>query len=420
MRATIATILGGALLGVLLGFGIGKYQSSFRAWTPENETNQLAAQARKEADDASKKTENAKTDGGPKAKVGETAFDFGILEKTAANEKGEHPFYIENVGDAELTLADGGKGCFCTDFSISKSSLKPGEKATVLFKWDGARSGGVFDQGVRVLTNDPNAREIYFTVSGLYTAPIVSAPNELSFQNASAATDTTREFRVFGFERDENGEPFPLEILGVETSDPDRLTVELKKDDVANLTPKERGHQLYSKTTNLFVGTATLKAGAPQGAFQEIIRVKTNSAKEPTLEIVASGQVSGGGVKLVGRRFDEKATGFLLIDTVSQKTTTEERLRLIFNKIPANAETVKVKSVRPDWLKVDFVFPPEEMQKTAPTRIVEAIVSIPAGSPQGSFMGPNKEQLGEIVFTVGETPETTQEIVLPVRFAVGP
>ena len=52
--------------------------------------------------------------------------------------------------------------------------------------------------------------------------------------------------------------------------------------------------------------------------------------------------------------------------------------------------------------------------------MVDATVRVPAGSPQGAFMGPSKEQLGEIVFAVGETPETTQEIVLPVRFAVGP
>ena len=128
---------------------------------------------------------------GPRVEVLETSFDFGILEKSAANEKGEHPFKIKNVGDETLTLADGGKGCFCTDFEISHKSLRPGETATILFKWDAARSGGVFNQGVRVLTNDPQTPEVDFAVRGLYTAPIVCEPNEISFQNASAATETT-------------------------------------------------------------------------------------------------------------------------------------------------------------------------------------------------------------------------------------
>ena len=35
-------------------------------------------------------------------------------------------------------------------------------------------------------------------------------------------------------------------------------------------------------------------------------------------------------------------------------------------------------------------------------------------------MGPKKEELGEIVFSMGEKEESSQEIVIPVRFAVTP
>ncbi|MCF0234200.1 MAG: DUF1573 domain-containing protein [Thermoguttaceae bacterium] len=416
MRAIIATVLGALFFGGALGFCMGKYQAAQRPWTPSDEVNKLAENAKEKA----KKSDAPLGIPVPRAKVGELSFDFGILEKSEANEKGEHPFYIENAGNADLTLADGGKGCFCTSFTISKSTLKPGEKATVLFKWDGARSGGVFDQGVRVLTNDEKMKEIFFTVRGLYTAPIVGDPNELNFQNASSSEETTRTFRLLGFEKNDDGTPFPLEITGVDVDNPDLLSVEFTKDDVANLTESDRAHKLFSKATSVFQGVAVLKAGAPNGAFQEVVRIKTNSPKTPILEIIARGQVSGGGVKVVGRRYDDKNTGFLVIDNVSQRTGASEIVRLIFNKTPANENTVKVKSVRPDWLKVDFKFPPEELQKASPARIVETTVAIPAGSPQGAFMGPNKEQLGEIVLTVGEDEANLQEIVLPVRFAVGP
>ncbi|MBQ6826824.1 MAG: DUF1573 domain-containing protein [Thermoguttaceae bacterium] len=422
MRAIVATVLCGAVLGVGLGVGIGKFKSHSRFWTPQMEINStVKAAANAVAASGSGADACVDCQHGPRVEVLETSFDFGILEKSAANEKGEHPFKIKNVGDETLTLADGGKGCFCTEFEISHKSLRPGESATILFKWDAARSGGVFNQGVRVLTNDPQKPEVDFAVRGLYTAPIVCEPNEISFQNASAATETTRSFRLFGFEHNDDGTPFPLEILGVDVADSARLDFQIEKLDLAELTDKERAHNLFSNTTNLFKGVATLKPGMPQGAFQEIVRVRTNSPKTPVLEIVVGGQVSGASVRLSGRHYD-KGTGYLVLNSVSTRDTTESQLRLtILDKIKADAETVRVKSARPAWLEVDFVYPPEELQNSAaPVRMVDATVRVPAGSPQGSFMGPSKEQLGEIVFAVGETPETTQEIVLPVRFAVGP
>ena len=423
MRAIVATVLCGALLGVGLGVGVGKFKSNYRFWTPQMEIDSTVKAATEAVANAgSDKTDASAAQSGPRVEVLETSFDFGILEKSAANEKGEHPFKIKNVGDETLTLANGGKGCFCTDFEISHKSLRPGETATVLFKWDAARSGGVFNQGVRVLTNDPKAPEVDFAVRGLYTAPIVCEPNEIYFQNASATTETTRSFRLFGFEHNDDGTPFPLEILGVEVADSARLEFKIEKADLAELTDKEREHNLFANTTNLFKGVATLKSGMPQGAFQEIVRVRTNSPKTPVLEIVVGGQVAGNAARLSGRHYDDKATGYLLLDAVSSGKTTESPLRLtIFDKIPTNAETVRVKSVRPSWLEVEFKYPPEELQNSpAPVRMVDATVRVPAGSPQGAFMGPSKEQLGEIVFAVGATPETTQEIVLPVRFAVGP
>ncbi len=425
MRAIVATVLSGALLGVGVGVGVGKIQSQSRFWTPQMEINATVKAATDAVANAGSPEDASKTPDvqrGPRVEVLETSFDFGILEKNAANEKGEHPFKIKNVGDETLTLANGGKGCFCTDFEISHKSLRPGETAAVLFKWDAARSGGVFNQGVRVLTNDPKAPEVDFAVRGLYTAPIVCEPNEISFQNASATAETTRSFRLFGFEHNDDGTPFPLEILGVEVADSALLDFQIEKVDLAELTDKERSHNLFSNTTNLFKGVATLKPGMPQGAFQEIVRVRTNSPKTPVLEIVVGGQIAGNAVRLSGRQYDAKGTGYLLLDSVSTRETTESQLRLtIQDKILTNAETVRVKSVRPSWLEVEFQYPPEELQKSAaPVRMVDATVRVPAGSPQGAFMGPSKEQLGEIVFAVGETPETTQEIVLPVRFAVGP
>ncbi len=360
-----------------------------------------------------------KTRKNPRVKVDEVVFDFGIIEKNPSSERGEHPFYIENVGNADMTLADGGKGCFCTEFTISKTLLKPGEKATVLFKWDGARSGGVFNQGIRVLTNDPKQHEVTFAVKGLYTSPIVSDPNEITFQNAPANSDSSRVFRILGFEKNEDGTPFDLQITDVELSDSERFSVELQKSDLAELTEEDRKHKLFAQTTSLFSGVLTMKAGMPQGAFQELLRVRTNSSKMPILETTITGQIASNAVRVAGPLYNAKTTGQLALGSAPQSVGKTTTLRLtIFDKIPANAETVKVKSVRPDWLKVSLTYPDEELQKSSPIRLVEATIEVPAGSPQGAFTGPEKEQLGEIVFAIGLNEDSVQEVNVPVSFAV--
>jgi len=425
MRGFFATVLGGVVAGFFLGFVIGKFQAFQFAWTPEREINTGVSISQNDdgnGEDA-ESSANAPTAESarksPRVKIDETVFDFGIIEKNPSSERGEHPFYIENVGNADMTLADGGKGCFCTEFTISKTTLKPGEKATVLFKWDGARSGGVFNQGIRVLTNDPKQKEVTFAVKGLYTAPIVSDPNEITFQNAPASSESSRTFRILGFEKNEDGAPFDLQITDVELSDPDRFSVEWEKNDLAELTEEDRKHRLFAQTTNLFSGVLTMKAGMPQGAFQELMRVRTNSAKMPILEVLITGQIAGNSVRVSGPLYNAKTSGQLMLGSVPQSVGKSTSLRLtIFDKIPANADTIKVKSVRPDWLKVSLNYPDEELQKSSPIRLVEAIVEVPVGSPQGAFTGPEKEQLGEIVFSVGISEDSVQDVNVPVSFAV--
>ena len=164
-----------------------------------------------------------------------------------------------------------------------------------------------------------------------------------------------------------------------------------------------------------------MKPGMPQGAFQEILRLRVNSEKTPIFEIPIRGQVISSAIKVVGPMYDDKIDGALKLDNVKQETGKATTLRItVLEAIPANAETIFVKKVQPEWIKVDLTYPPEELQKASPIRLVEANVQIPPGAPLGAFMGPGKVELGEIVFSIGATPETSQELIIPVRFAVAP
>ena len=423
MRVILSSVVLGLLLGVVVGFGVGKFHAAQFPWNVEleNRANDLFAEADQASADAADPANASDSNGKktPRAKVGEDSFDFGIIEKNPSTEKGEHPFYIENVGDGDLELAEGAKGCFCTSFTISKKTLKPGEKATVLFKWDGARSGGVFNQGVMILTNDPNNKEIVFSVRGLYTSPVIAIPSELAFNNANSTSETTRTFRLFGFEHDENGNPFELAVENAELSDPERFTVEITKDSVENMTEEEKSNKLVHLATSVYNGSVTMKAGMTQGAFRELLRLRVNSPKTPIVEVPIHGSVMSHEIKVLGPLFDDKTSGTLRIDNVEKNKGAKTNLRLlVFEPIPVNKDTVFVKSVRPDWIKVDFTYPDEELQRVSKIRQIEANISIPPGSPEGAFMGPGKDQFGEIVFQVGVDEENAQTVVVPVRFAI--
>ena len=427
MKTLMISLVLGVLIGVGAGFGVGSFKASLSPWDPSLENNQgeIIAKAKAEGE---KKTEKAEDEPAtvvaqkrPKVKVDEYAYDFGIVEKTPANEKGEHKFYIENVGDDVMTLVEGGKGCFCTEYSISPKSIKPGEKATILFEWDGARSGGVFSQGVKILTNDPEHSEVVFAVRGLYTSPIISDPGEIFFPSASATTGASRPFRILNFEKNADGSPYDLKIEGIELSDNDYFAVELNKGTREDLTEDDLKDNLRMQTTNLFLGTLEMKPGMPQGAFQELLRVRTNSEKMPVLEIPIRGQIQSNAIKVVGPLYDDKVDGILKLDSVAQKIGATTSLRLtVFEPIPCNNETVVVKSVRPDWLKVDLKFQDEELQKKSPIRMIEATVQVPANSPLGAFVGPEAERLGQIVFEIGVGTANVRKVVVPVRFTVTP
>ena len=429
MKTLMISLVLGVLIGVGAGFGVGTFKASLLPWEPSLEQNsgeifaQAKAEGEKMAEDKSAADESRhKTqDRFPIAKVEEYAYDFGIVEKNAANEKGKHKFYIENVGNDVMTLKKGGKGCFCTEYSLSKESIKPGEKATVLFEWDGARSGGVFSQGVKILTNDPKHTEIVFAVRGLYTSPIISDPGEIFFASASASSGATRAFRILGFEKNDDGSPYDLQIEDLELSDNEYFSVELNKGTREDLTPEDLENNLRMQTTNLFRGTLTMKPGMPQGAFQELLRVRTNSEKMPVLEVPIRGQIQSNAIKVVGPLYDDKVDGVLKLGAVSQRVGASTSLRLtVFEPIPCNSETVVVKSVRPDWVKVDLKFQDEELQKTSPIRMIEATVQVPPNSPLGAFVGPETERQGQIVFEIGVGSNNPRKVVVPVQFTVSP
>lgn len=420
MKTIVKVILAAILLAGVVGYGLGTYKNSKTQWSPSMED---ATYWQKR--DALKVEEARKAASGetkaPKVSQPEIEYDFGVLEKTPANEQGEHDFIIENIGNDTLKLKEKDKTCFCTTFSITKKTLAPGEKTTVKVNWDGSHGGGGdFKQTVVLSTNDPVRPEIFFNVKGLYNSPIVCNPNHLMFTGISNSETHEREFHILGFGQDAAGAPFPLEISDAIVSDPEHFELKIEKSTTDQMSHREKENAVFNQATNLYLGHMTVKPGLPQGAFQEIVQFKTNHPTVPVLELMVEGQVTGS-VTVSGAKYDKHGSNQLIIGSVSSRKGASEKIRLdILDKaLIATDQTVRVLRQRPDWLNVTLDYPDLEQQKRMPVKMIGVTVEVPLGSPTGNFSGPGLPETGEIVFGIGEG-DSLMEYVLPVNFAVSP
>ena len=417
MKKVVSAVLAAVIAGLLFGAALGWYKIRHRHWDPSMEDfsyfEKEIEELRKKAEEAARGEIKA-----PRVRVDMVEYDFGVMELNEQTRTGSHVFTIFNDGSETLKLKEKDKSCFCTDFSLASRSVLPGESTTCTVTWDGHSSGGEFKQSVLISTNDPQTPEFFFNVKGLYTSPIIFSPNHISLNGISSADEQTRTFHILGLAVDDQGNPFDCEFSEITVSDPDHFEVTIEKGSLDEMTDGEKQSKILQNAHSLFNGTLTVKPGLSIGSFQELIRFKTNHPKLPYMELMVEGQVSGS-VNISGRKFDKHGTGQLIIGNVSSRDTTVENIRLDINDplLTASAETVKVAPKRPEWLQVELTFP--ESDAPLPVKMIPVTITIPAGSPQENYVGPDLAQTGEIIFAIGEG-EKAQKVVLPVNFSVGP
>ncbi|QDU50785.1 Peptidase C39 family protein [Gimesia panareensis] len=133
-----------------------------------------------------------------------TNVDLGVLEKGV----GTATFRITNYSDSEASLNVGSPTCICTNASVSKKSLKPGESAMLSMTLSSRGKAGLLTANVVVSCDDPKWSE-KFRVSG--AAPGVMTPKdeiivtkdrpgriELTFISETSDTECSVSFKDMG------------------------------------------------------------------------------------------------------------------------------------------------------------------------------------------------------------------------------
>ncbi|MDR1964854.1 MAG: DUF1573 domain-containing protein [Planctomycetaceae bacterium] len=395
-KLTLILVIFSGVIGVLVGIGTSISALTINGWNPELEY-------KKHADlmlEAAAKASNPNA----KAFVENAVYDFGIKD---VQEKGQHDFPIKNIGTAVLTLEVNRTTCTCTGIDLSSKNLKPGETAIATVRYDAERATtGPYTQGGTIVTNDPENREIFLSVKGIFTSPIVVSPGTVLFPGIPASESRSASIRFYGFEKT------PLKLENPEWNDHDHFEFHLEP---SELSEADKADSMRKNAGSVYEGQVTVKPGLPVGTFQEKFFFKSNYSSEPAFELSVRGQITGSGVSISGTGFNKETGSVLLGKTViGQKIVKDVSIQ--FTGTSAFRADLKIKEIKPAWLKTTLSEPRDLGGESVRRRLYSLTLEIPTDAPVCNFLKSDEENVAMITLETGL--DDTPTIKLPVQFAV--
>ncbi|MBN2023700.1 MAG: DUF1573 domain-containing protein [Pirellulales bacterium] len=336
----------------------------------------------------------------PKIEVVESVFDFGVMD---SREKGEHEFTIRNVGQAVLLLHEAGTSCRCALGELKKRALYPGESTKLTLTWTAAEYFGPFEQTARLDTTDPAQPVVTLKVKGRITSPLRAAPPELVFTRLSVDQAAQGETCLFAYSAKD------LQAEGFELLDKDTAAFfevgffPLEKEQIAAEPDAQSGVRVE----------VAVKPGLPQGTFEQTIRVKTNLAAAPTVDIVVKGRV-GSDISVLGRGWNERKA---LIDLglIDGAEGARQQFRLVVRGPYRREVAFEILDVHPRGLLEAELGKPTEINQGVAVQ-TPLLVRVIEGGKSANYLGAKQGDIGYIL--LGATHPHVRELKIPVRFAV--
>jgi hypothetical protein len=209
-----------------------------------------------------------------------TRFDFGVMSR---NEQRSHTFVVRNQGNGPLLLSFVDKSCMCTDVTISRSEVPPGESTEITLVWTPSTINPEFEQTARFQTNDPSRIELDLTVAGKVLQLVQLSPQSIGFYNVPINQQREQALRLFAF-RDAD-----LQVSRVEWLDP--TSSEFLETDITPLSSQE-----LAAETGAVGGqsvTIRLKPGLTLGRYDQRLRLYLNPSDLGPLEIPVPITIAG-------------------------------------------------------------------------------------------------------------------------------
>ena len=393
LRTLCTVVLVSCVFGAALGAGLANSLLSINAWQLEFETKPYATLAQTIREQV--------TNPNAKAHIEETTHNFGVMH---VRDEGAHVFFIRNVGTADLILTVDQTTCSCLGIDITPQRVPPGGTATCRLRYTAEQAiAGRFSQGGTVLTNDPENREIYLGVEGVFTNPVAMQPSSVNLPRVVVGTTRTATIRFYGFE------DAPLQLLTPTWENREHFDFQWEP---SQLTEADEEDIHLSLAKSVIEGTITLKPGLPVGAFQEWFQARTNYLSQSSVNFLVSGQVVGGNVTISGQGYNRTTGVADLGRTITGRSILRE-ISIQFSGTAAQTAWVQLSAVEPPWIRAELS-PPRDV---GPLRIFSLSIEIPENAPSGSYVFSGDGQRAHI--TLETNDETMPALRIPLQFVVG-
>lgn len=344
------------------------------------------------------------TGGSASAKIGPRAVvvngerhDFGTMDR---NEKGTHVFIVRNDGDQPLTLTTGQATCKCTEFSVDKPEIAPGENANINIKWDVKTSDPQFEQSGPLNTNDQRRPSIHLTVKGSVIDTVRAERSDIHFSDISANEPASANLNIFGF----RGSELTIESVSFTDADLEKFF------DVsfAPLSPEEVGKEHAAKS-GLKMTVAT-KPGLPLGSFNQTVQIVTNQNTPSVVSIHLIGNAVSD-IHLAGPRVDS-ANMVVGLGTIARGTPAKNTVYLLIKGPYRDQTQLSLASVEPAGELLATLGEPNRENP----RIVRYPLTIetPASAPSVSRM--SEGAFAKI--RVSSTHPDVKELTIKVRYVI--
>jgi hypothetical protein len=209
-------------------------------------------------------TEAISAGAGPRAQMGEAAFDFGEVFE---DKELSHTFFIKNTGDAPLEITSIDPDCACTAADYDRI-IPPGGQGRLKLTVAPYSVLRKFTKETKVFFNDPTRPAVVFALKG-YGKPVIDIqPSHVIRLRGKAGEDIQGRVRIV------SNLPAPLEITGHTTTIPHLIEISLKA---------EQSGKVYTLEVR--------DKSRAKGTYKGAIELATTSKDKPHLMVRVFGEI---------------------------------------------------------------------------------------------------------------------------------
>ena len=215
----------------------------------------------------------------PKIEFDAVEKDLGTI---AEGDDKEFEFVVRNVGAADLRISRLRSLCDCVEVTIDETIIKPGSSARLQGVFHSAGRWGNEEKVIAISSNAQGAPQSRLKIRLAVESGICVTPRSFSFGEIAQKRSETKKIKIEARLEDQ------LELLRMEVLSAENVTSSILRRKVSPIV-LPCGKNGYLTEIDIILKAENDSAGE----FSGQLNIQTNSARNPQLEVLFSGEKTG-------------------------------------------------------------------------------------------------------------------------------